>query len=133
MLETARPATRRGPKPLVLLVDDNNDVRTACGLFCEQNGFRVEHAADAPEAMQKALLFEPHAIVLDLLLPTMPGWELAKRLRDDSRTKAIPIIATSGLRGEAERRARAAGADCFMPKPFDGRTLIARIRQVLAS
>jgi DNA-binding response OmpR family regulator len=124
--------TNAESQPLVLLVDDNASVREACGLFCLRNGFRVVQAADAAEAMEKALLFLPEAIVLDLMLPSMPGWELAKRLRADERTARIPILATSGLDSEeAERKARAAGASRFLPKPFDGRALVTQLRHVL--
>jgi chemosensory pili system protein ChpA (sensor histidine kinase/response regulator) len=120
--------------PLVLLVDDNASVREACGLFCVRSGFRVVQAGDAAEAMEKALLFRPEAIVLDLVLPSMPGWELAKRLRADERTAGIPILATSGLdSNEAERKARAAGASRFLAKPFDGHALITHLRHVLAA
>jgi CheY-like chemotaxis protein len=120
--------------PLVLLVDDNASVREACGLMCQRSGFRVVQAADAPEALEKALLFRPQAIVLDLVLPSMPGWELARRLRADERTATIPILATSGLAAaEAERKARAAGASHFLAKPFDGTTLVTQIRNVIAA
>ena len=123
---------RESQYPLVLLVDDNASIRESCSLSCELGGFRVAHAADAPEALQKAFLFRPEAIVLDLVLPSMPGWELAKRLREDARTSHIPIVATSGLPGdEVERKARAAGAVYFLPKPFDGHTLVAQLRAVL--
>jgi chemosensory pili system protein ChpA (sensor histidine kinase/response regulator) len=119
-------------RPLVLLVDDNHAVREACALFCERSGFDVAHAADAPEAVEKALLLRPEAIVLDLVLPTMPGWEVARQLRADRRTAHIPILATSGLvASEAERKARAAGATHYIAKPFDGRTLVSRLRQIL--
>jgi CheY-like chemotaxis protein len=121
-------------QPLVLLVDDDDSVREACALFCQRMGFRVAHAADAPEAMEKARLLQPAAIVLDLVLPSMPGWELARRLRADERTARIPILATSGLAPEeAERKARAAGASRFLAKPFDGQTLVAQLRHLLAA
>lgn len=121
-----------GREPLVLLVDDNDAVREACGLFCARSGFRVAHAADAPEALELARRLQPEAIVLDLVLPTMPGWEVARQLRADRRTSHIPILATSGLTApEAERKARAAGATQFMAKPFDGLTLVRRLRQIL--
>lgn len=123
---------RSDREPLVLLVDDNDAVREACGLFCVRSGFRVAHAADAPDALDKARELQPEAIVLDLVLPTMPGWDVAKTLRDDPRTSHIPILATSGLLApEAERRARQAGATLYMPKPFDGVTLVRRIWQML--
>jgi two-component system, cell cycle response regulator DivK len=118
--------------PLVLLVDDYSVVREACALFCERSGFRVAQAGDGPEAVQKALLLRPAAIVLDLLLPTIPGWEVATALRNDARTAKTPILATSGLhRTEGERKARAAGATHYLPKPFDGFTLVRRLREML--
>src|SRR5688500_19263545 len=99
-----------GTAPLVLIVADDKDFGEATSRFCELQGFRVANAEDAPDAMQKALLLHPKVIVLDLMLPTMPGWELAKSLRADARTAHIPILAISRLGREAERKARAAGA-----------------------
>jgi len=125
------PMTAAG-HPLVLLVDDHDAVREACALFCERSGFRVAQAADGSEAVQKALFLRPAAIVLDLLLPTIPGWEVARHLKEDRRTADIPILATSGLfRVEAERKARAAGATQYLSKPFDGVTLVRRLREIL--
>jgi CheY-like chemotaxis protein len=121
-------------EPLVLLVDDNTPVRQACALFCERNGFHVAHASDAPEAIDKAFELRPDVIVLDLVLPTQPGWEVAALLRTDDRTSHIPILATSGLAAaDAERKAISAGASQFLAKPFDGATLVSRIRKLLAS
>jgi CheY-like chemotaxis protein len=132
--QRSKVATPQGRSPLVLLVEDNESVREACGIFCERSGFRVAHAGDAPEALEMALDLQPEAIVLDLVLPTMPGWEVAERLRADDRTRHIPILATSGLVApEAERRARAAGATNYIAKPFDGYTLVTRIRQILGA
>ena len=121
-----------GREPLVLLVDDNDSVREACGLFCTRSGFKVAHAADAPEALEMAQRLQPDAILLDLVLPTMPGWDVARQLRADRRTHTIPILATSGLVApEAERKARAAGATQYLAKPFDGTTLVRRLRQMI--
>jgi len=126
---SARPD---GQQPLVLLVEDNDAVREACGLMCERSGFKVAHAADAPEALELARELRPEAIVLDLMLPSMPGWDVARKLRADDRTSHIPILATSGLiAADAEPKARAAGADRYMAKPFDGRTLVHHLRQLL--
>lgn len=133
-LQTRRSTVAAPPDraPLVLLVDDNNSVRQACAVFCESGGFRVVHADDSPEALEKAFLMRPDVIVLDLVLPTLPGWDVATHLRRDPRTSHIPILATSGLAADdAERKARAHGATHFIAKPFDGRTLVTRIRQIL--
>jgi CheY-like chemotaxis protein len=127
-----RPLLHHDGAPLILVVDDHADAREICGVFCQRGGFRVAYAVDAPEALEKARLCRPRAIVLDLVLPSMPGWELAKRLRADPLTRKIPILATSGLAAdEAERKARAAGAMRYLPKPLDGEALVIQIRQVL--
>jgi CheY-like chemotaxis protein len=121
-----------GHEPLVLLVDDNDAVREACGLFCSRSGFKVAHAGDGPQALEMARELRPDAILLDLVLPTMPGWDVARELRSDRRTFHIPILATSGLTApEAEQRARAAGANEYIAKPFDGLTLVDRLRHML--
>lgn len=126
---SARPF---GRKPLVLLVEDNDAVREACGVFCQRAGFEVAEAGDAPEALELARQLRPEAILLDLMLPTKPGWDVARELRADDRTMHIPILATSGLgAAEAERKARDAGADLYIAKPFDGSTLVRRLRQLL--
>jgi len=126
---SARPNEHQ---PLVLLVDDNRAVREACGIFCERSGFKVAHAEDAPEALEMARELRPEAIVLDLVLPSMPGWDVARELRADDRTSHIPILATSGLDAtKAEPKARAAGADRYMAKPFDGTTLVRHLRSLL--
>jgi CheY-like chemotaxis protein len=118
--------------PLVLLVDDDHAVRGVSRHYCERGGFRVVQAADAPDAMEKALLLSPEVILLDLILPSMPGWELAKQLRGDERTSHIPILATSGMGAdEAERKARAAGVDDFIAKPFDGLMLVQQLRKLV--
>jgi DNA-binding response OmpR family regulator len=128
----AKSARPEGDQPLVLIVDDNNAVREACGVFCERSGFQVAQASDAPEALRKAVELLPKAIVLDLMLPSMPGWDVARALRADDRTSHIPILATSGLDADkAERKARAAGADGYVAKPFDGSTLVRHIRRLL--
>lgn len=122
-----------GTDPLVLIVEDDDSVRMIYTRLCERGGFKVENAADAPDALEKALRLRPAAILLDLILPSMPGWELTKRLRGDDRTCGIPILVTSALgSGEAERKARAAGANGFLSKPFDGQTLLWHLRQLLA-
>src|SRR5581483_2515975 len=109
MVSASMQGTPGAEAPLVLLVDDDRAVRGISRHYCERNGFRVIQAADAPDALEKALLLRPEVILLDLVLPSMPGWELAKQLRGDDRTAHIPILATSGLGAdEAERKARAA-------------------------
>jgi CheY-like chemotaxis protein len=109
---------QRRPPPLVLVVDDNTDNRDMYSTYLEFMGMRVQVGANGRDALQLVLLEPPDAIVLDMGMPIMDGWEVARRLKADPRTKSIPIVAVTGhaLEG-AEQAARGAGCDAFLSKP----------------
>src|SRR5262245_19194063 len=110
----AQPSADPTVSPLVLLVDDYADAREMYGYYLARQGYRVEEAADGHEALAKALELLPDIILMDLSLPGIDGWELARILKQDERTTMIPIIALTAhaLNGE-EQRARGAGCDAF--------------------
>ncbi len=118
--------------PLVLLIDDYADAREMYGYYLVRQGYRVEEAADGHEALAKALTLLPDIILMDLSLPGIDGWELARMLKQDARTAAIPIIALTAhaLNGE-EQRARGAGCDAFVTKPCLPQALAAEVARVL--
>ena len=118
--------------PLVLLVDDYADAREMYGFYLTRRGYRVEEAADGHEALAKALGLTPDIILMDLSLPGIDGWELARMLKKDPRTAAIPIVALTAhaLNGEQER-ALGAGCDAFVTKPCLPQTLAAELERVL--
>lgn len=118
--------------PLVLLVDDYADAREMYGYYLARQGYRVEEAAEGHEALAKALALLPDIILMDLSLPGIDGWELARLLKQDARTTAIPIIALTAhaLNGE-EQRARGAGCDAFVTKPCLPQALAAELARVL--
>ena len=118
--------------PLVLLVDDYADAREMYGFYLTRRGYRVEEAADGHEALAKALGLLPDVILMDLSLPGIDGWELARLLKRDPRTTAIPIMALTAhaLNGE-EARARDAGCDAFVTKPCLPQALAAELERVL--
>jgi two-component system cell cycle response regulator DivK len=119
-------------RPLVLLVDDYADAREMYSFYLERHGYRVEEAGDGHEALAKALDLLPAIILLDLSLPGVDGWELARILKQDARTAAIPIIALTAhaLNGEQDR-ALSAGCDAFITKPCLPQVLARELERVL--
>jgi two-component system, cell cycle response regulator DivK len=106
------------PRALVLLVDDNADMRQLYSLYLEHEGFETEQAAHGFEAFDKALKRRPDVIVMDLRMPKLDGWEAVRLLKNRSTTHAIPIIALTGDDDvEHLKLARNAGCDVVLQKP----------------
>jgi len=116
----------------ILVVDDNSlNVKLARAVL-ENAGYEVHSAGDATTAFAQLELVRPRLIIMDLKLPGMDGFELARAIKDDPRYNDIPIIAmtASGLTRD-EQRARLAGCDDYVAKPFDIDTLVATIARLL--
>lgn len=115
--------------PRVLVVDDEPQILRALQLKLRNAGYLVETAASAEEALMKAAMRPPEALVLDLLLPDGSGTEVCRELRAWS---TVPIIVLSAV-GEEEAKIAAldAGADDYVTKPFSGDELLARVRAQL--
>jgi CheY-like chemotaxis protein len=110
----AAPGTR------VLLVDDNDDARDLLGGLLELQGFQIESAADAPGALAIAARWQPQIVVLDLGLPDIDGWDLARQLRQVAGLERVRIIALTGYGSERDReRSREAGIDVHLLKPIE--------------
>jgi CheY-like chemotaxis protein len=104
----------------VLLVDDNEDARELLAGLLAVQGYVVEVASDAPSALEVAGRWQPQVIVLDLGLPGIDGWELARRLRAMEALSEIRIIALTGYGSERDReRSREAGIDEHLLKPIE--------------
>jgi DNA-binding response OmpR family regulator len=102
----------------VLVVDDNRDTAQGLCYLLEMAGYDVESAHDGNEGMAKALLFRPHAILLDLGLPAVDGFSVARRLRDSEHLREVYIIAVTGYASlEDRRKAILAGIDDHVAKP----------------
>lgn len=125
-LSDARP-------PLVLVVDDFQDNREMFAEYLSFSGFRVAEAATGREALDRAFELIPDLILMDLSLPEIDGWEATRCLKNDPRTRQIPIVALTGhaLAGHS-REARDAGCDAFLTKPCLPDALVLEIRRVLA-
>jgi CheY-like chemotaxis protein len=117
---------------LILLVDDFVDNREMYALYLNHSGFKVAEAGTGHEALQQAFSLLPDLIVMDLSLPGLDGWEATRRLKDDARTRHIPVLALTShaLEGFSEG-ARAAGCDGFVTKPCLPEKLVTEIRAML--
>src|SRR5687767_6486396 len=120
---------KRGDSLLALVVDDDRDTREMYGMYLTTRGFRVLMAANGMEAIEIAERELPAVIVMDLMMPRLNGWEATRRLKDNGRTRRIPIIAcTGGGMGSFAERALDAGCDGYLPKPCLPEQLLAEIR-----
>ncbi|NTX05335.1 response regulator [Myxococcus sp. CA051A] len=131
-VSTATSDASGGGRKRVLVVDDFDDAREMYAEYLEFVGFEVDTARDGMEAVEKAQSSEPDIILMDLSLPVMDGWEATRRIKQDLRTRDIPVMALTGhvLAGNAEH-AREAGADEFVAKPCLPQDLENKIRNML--
>ena len=116
--------------PLILLVDDTEDIRDIWRRALSKAGFRIVEAVDGEDGVQKTREFLPDLVVMDMTMPRLNGVEASRRLKADSLTAAVPIIVISAdddVKGEA----RAVGCDGFMLKPVRHPDLISNIRRLL--
>lgn len=114
--------------PLVLIVDDEPNIRDAVAFTLKREGFRVLTAATGPEALEQARS-KPDVILLDIMLPGMDGLEVLRRLRTTSN---VPVLMLSAKGEEVDRViGLEIGADDYITKPFAMRELVARVRAVV--
>jgi len=103
----------------VLLVDDEPMILTVMEDFLTINGLSVLVAREGTEALRLAVERSPDVVVLDVMVPAMDGYEICRRLKADPRTREIPVILHTILKGaEVQTRGEAAGADFIVHKPI---------------
>ncbi len=119
-------------RPLILVVDDFPDNREMYADYFRFVGYRVAEAANGQEALDKAEDVVPDAIIMDLSLPGIDGWEATRRLKANPRTKHVPILAVTGhaVTGHSKSAAEA-GCDMFITKPCLPETLERHVRALL--
>ncbi len=116
----------------ILVVEDEQAIREMVGFALKKAGFQFEEVADAEQALVSIASQTPDLMLLDWMLPGMSGVDLARRLRREELTAAIPIILLTARVEESDRvHGLEVGADDYMTKPFSPRELIARINAVL--
>jgi CheY-like chemotaxis protein len=121
-------------RPLILIVEDQSDLRHLYATQLALSGFDVIEAENGAEAITCTTERIPDVVLMDLSLPVIDGWEATRRLKSDQRTAHIPVVALTSHDGAGElQRATRAGCDWFVPKPCPPDALIAEIRRVLAA
>lgn len=116
----------------VLLVEDEANLRTSLGFILECEGFQVALAASGEEGLALARTAPPDAVVLDINLPGIDGFETCERLRRDPRTRGVRILMVSARAGVDDVvRGFETRADDYVTKPFHPKVLLARLHALL--
>jgi two-component system cell cycle response regulator DivK len=116
----------------VLIVEDQADNRAILRDLLSNAGYDLIEATDGEEGVALAESKRPDLIVMDVQLPIIDGYEATRRIKSNAALRSIPIIAVTSyaLSGD-EMKARAAGCDAYVAKPFSPRQLLAKIREHL--
>lgn len=113
----------------ILAIDDDPFLLQLIGKSLEQGGYEVLLAPDGQEGLRILAETKPHLVVLDIMMPTLDGWEICSRIR---RVSTVPIIMLTARGSQADIvRGLRAGADDYLVKPFDKEELLARVSAVL--
>ncbi|MDH2917215.1 MAG: response regulator [Gallionella sp.] len=118
--------------PLIMVVDDSLTVRKITTRLLERAGYLVVTAKDGVDALEQLMEISPDLMLLDIEMPRMDGFELAKRLRQDSKTKALPIIMITSRTADKHRNfAMELGVNEYLGKPFQEEELLHHITRLL--
>ncbi len=118
----------------VLVVDDEADVLLLCRVNLEFEGYEVIEARDGEEAMQKVTEHKPDAVLLDVMMPKMDGWQVLSALKSDPETADIPVVMlTAKVQDVDQIRGWSSGAADYITKPFSPLALSQVLENVLTS
>ncbi len=116
----------------ILVADDEKDIVELIAYNLEREGFAVSRAYDGQKALEMVNAEKPDLLILDLMMPEMPGMELCARIRRQEATASLPIIMLTAKSDPVDKiLGLEIGADDYITKPFEVRELIARVRAVL--
>ncbi len=141
--ETTRPTKRSAEtdaskgdaaeRPTVLVIDDNEDIRAYLHLLLDAD-YVVEEAVDGQEGLKIARKLIPDAVVCDVMMPVMDGWECCRRLKEDWQTSHIPVMLLTACALEEQRiEGFECGADAYLSKPFSPDLFRTRLRNLIAN
>jgi DNA-binding response OmpR family regulator len=120
-------------KQRILVADDDPEILTLLGMRLKQRGYEVLEAGDGEKALEQAREKSPDLVLLDVMMPQKNGWEVARELKQDPKTKDIGIVILTAI-GEKmnELTSPLYGADAYVDKPFEFDKLEKTIAKVLA-
>jgi len=119
-------------KKKILIVDDNEGLRTTLSTFLAAGGFMVTAVPDGIEGMGAVESWKPDLVILDLKMPGKEGWEVMRELRENPGTEDLPVILLTAVKDEQSKvLGFRSGADDYLEKPFHALELMARIDRIL--
>lgn len=117
----------------ILVVDDEPNIVTAIEFLLKRTGVQVETAYSGAEALEKAASFNPTLLVLDVMMPGMDGFEVAKHIRKNADMSEVKIVFLTAKGTEADKiTGYNSGAEYYLVKPFDNDELVNTITEILA-
>lgn len=115
-------------KPYILVVDDNKITTKLLRRYLEANGFEASEAYDGIDCLEKLNERKPNAVVLDVMMPRMDGYETVKNIKENPETKDIPVVIVTALNDVANQlKSIEAGSDDFLSKPIEEKLLVAKV------
>jgi len=124
-------ATSTDTSPRILIVDDEPNIVLAIDFLLNQAGYEVEKAYNGLEALEKVESFDPQLIILDVMMPHMDGFEVARNLRKDEKNYNVKIIFLTAQGTDRDKsRGYGSGGDVYLTKPFDNRELLTLIEEI---
>ena len=131
-LADSRGGSASAGRPLVLIVDDDAQLREFVRVNLEMDGYAVREAGSAQEGLAALGEEPPDLVLLDVMMPEVDGFEMLRRMQEEHGLGSVPVIMFSGkVDEESATRAAREGAQAFIGKPFDPQQLIASTKQLL--
>lgn len=117
----------------IVVADDEAHIRHIVSTKLQNAGFEVLPAADGEEALELCLAERPALLITDYQMPVLTGLELVQRLRQDERTRDLPVVLLTARGSDLEPSEADTGIAVFMSKPFSPRELLERVRGLIAA
>jgi chemosensory pili system protein ChpA (sensor histidine kinase/response regulator) len=130
LAQITQPAAAKAAQPIVMVVDDSLTVRKITGRLLEREGYMVVTAKDGVDALEQMAHGLPKVMLVDIEMPRMDGFDLARNVRGDARLQGIPIIIISSRTAEKHRsQASQLGVNHFLGKPYAEAELLQLVAQ----
>lgn len=128
MAKKTSPEQRRR----ILVIEDEKDLAEMIKIRLEKEGWQVELAYDGEEGIRRAKSLKPDLITLDIRMPKLDGYEVCRQLKADKECKHIPILMITVRASEQDKKlGYEAGADDYLPKPYERDVLVSKIKALL--